>query len=103
MIVPELLAVGVIPPPPPYLPPPLLVWVVPPVDPLVELPQAAKMTTRVVNTRILHQVRVLTCKAKRLLCITISSFAPGDTGIENESSNDIYTLGLRGCFAKEGG
>jgi len=109
MIVPELLVVGVIPPPLPYLPPPypLLVWAVPPVeegvvDPLVELPQAAKMKTSVVNTRKLHQVRVLVCELKRLLCITVSSFASGDTSIENESSNDIYIAGLRGCFSKVG-
>jgi hypothetical protein len=98
MRLPEPLVVGVVPPPLPYLPPPyllpLLVWVVPPVeeavpDPLIVLPQAAKKTTSVANTGILHQLWVLAYEVKRLLCITFSSSASGDTRNENELWNDL--------------
>jgi hypothetical protein len=105
MRLPELLAVGVVPPPVPYLPPPYplpllpLVWVVPPdgevvPDSLVLLPQAARMTTSVANISILHQVRPLACEVKRVLRIMFSSFASGETSSggtfnENESQYDL--------------
>src|SRR6266849_5616400 len=86
MTLPEVLAVGVVPPPLPYLPPPplllLVVGVVPPAveavpDPLVVLPQAATRRTSVANTKRLHQVRYLAREVKRVLCIMFSSFACG--------------------------
>jgi hypothetical protein len=82
MTLPEVLAVGVVPPPLPYLPPLLVVGVVPPAveavpDPLVVLPQAATRMASVANTRRLHQVRNLAREVKRVLCIMFSSFAYG--------------------------
>jgi hypothetical protein len=79
MTLPEVLAVGVVPPPRPYLPPlPLLLLVVGVVpDPLVVLPQAATMMTSVANTRRLLQVRNLARELKKVLCIMFSSFACG--------------------------
>jgi len=70
MSVPELLAVGVVPPPP-YCPPLLVVGVVPAVagaDPVVLLPQAVKRMTRVA-TSAQHQKRVVVCEGERLLNI----------------------------------
>src|SRR5713101_4812027 len=105
MTLPVLLAVGVVPPPLPYLPPPLLVGVVPPVvavvpDPLVVLPvllpQAATRTTSNPNARILHQVRILTCEVKRVLCMMFSSFSCGDICIENKPRNDLMIYTHRG-------
>jgi hypothetical protein len=77
--------------------------VVPPVDeavpdPFVVLPQAARMTTSVANTRILHQVRGLAYEVKKVLYIMLSSLASGDTCNEKESSIIIYLLRLQGCF-----
>jgi hypothetical protein len=101
MTLPVLLVVGVTPPPLPYLPPLLLVGVVPPVvavapDPLVVLPQAATRTTSNTNASILHQVRVLICEVKRVLCITFSSFAYGDSCRENKLRNDLLIYTHRG-------
>ena len=105
MTLPVLLDVGVTPPPLPYLPPPLLVGVVPPVvtvapDPLVVLPvvlpQAATRTTSTTNASILHQVRVLICEVKRVLCITFSSFAYGDSCRENKPRNELLIYTHRG-------
>ncbi len=70
MSVPELLAVGVVPPPP-YCPPLLVVGVVPAVegaDPVVLLPQAVKRTTRVAMSAQ-HQERVVAREGERLLNI----------------------------------
>jgi hypothetical protein len=84
MTVPDVLAVGVVPPPWPYLPPPpllllLVVGVVPPVveavpDPLVVPPQAAKRKMSAAKTRRLHQVRNLARETKRGVSMLFTSF-----------------------------
>ena len=73
MTLPEVLAVGVVPP---------VVEAVP--DPLVVPPHTAKRTTSAAKRRIVYQVRGLAYEAKSVVYIVFASFARSDIHKENE-------------------